>query len=256
MSNSRQASHSFTRLLNAAQEKASQYSVYRAEDDEEKVLSSLYIVEQIFPDQALMLCSTSHPRLSYVSKNCLAVLGYSDREFASKLIQDFFNLVHPDDVEGVQRCFEFINASEPYDPETNRFVLYYRIRNKEGQYLHLKDEKLAVRTAGNQYVYFTLFRNVAEEPQFTQVKMDVIRLLKGKYLKVHTYHPRQPERLMTPRQHDIADLIVRGFSNPQIAKRLNLSVNTVKNHKQHLFKKINVRNSMELAHFARTMMAD
>lgn len=251
--NPQRASKTFTRFLGSAQKKNNQYALYEAEADQEKILSSLYLAEKIFPDHALMLCSMSHPRLSYVSKNCSGVFGYSDEEFTGKSIQDFFDLVHPEDVEGVRKCFEFINQSEPYDPEVYRFVLYYRFKNNEGIYMHLKDEKLAIKSAGDQYVYFTLFKNVTAERTFSQVQMDIVRLQKGKSLKAHTYYPRRPEELMTPRQHDIVNLIVRGFTNLEIAEQLNLSVNTVKNHKQLLFKKVNVKNSMELANFARTL---
>ena len=197
-----------------------------------------------------MLCSTSHPRLSYVSKNCLAVLGYSNREFASKSIQDFFNLVHPDDVEGVQRCFEFINATEPYDPISYRFVLYYRFRSKGGQYIYLRDEKLAIKSDINRYIYFTLFRNLSHQEKFFQVKLEILQYRMGSAFKIHAYSPGSNDGAITPRQQDVIKLVVQGFSTQEIADRLNISVNTVKNHKQLLFRKLNVKSSVELVNFA------
>ena len=104
-----------------------QYEKFEAEDDEQSVINSLRLVEQLFPDQALMLCNRSHPKLQYVSKNSKDVLGITAQEFCALSVFDFFKLVHPDEVNGLKQCFNFMNVSEPYDPLTHRFVLYYRI---------------------------------------------------------------------------------------------------------------------------------
>jgi DNA-binding NarL/FixJ family response regulator len=46
-------------------------------------------------------------------------------------------------------------------------------------------------------------------------------------------------------------LIMKGFSNQEIADQLSVSVYTVKNHKQMLFRKANVKSSIELANYVR-----
>ena len=51
-------------------------------------------------------------------------------------------------------------------------------------------------------------------------------------------------------QNEIIKLILKGFSTQEIADRLNVSVNTIKNHKQVLFRKVNVKSSVELINFA------
>jgi DNA-binding NarL/FixJ family response regulator len=52
---------------------------------------------------------------------------------------------------------------------------------------------------------------------------------------------------MTPRQNDIICLTQKGLSNKEIAEYLHVSVSTVKNHKQVVFRKANVKSSLELA---------
>jgi DNA-binding NarL/FixJ family response regulator len=96
-----------------------------------------------------------------------------------------------------------------------------------------------------------MFRSAPPDEKFHYVKLDIQQLSKGKLIKVYSYNPRQLDNVMTPRQHEIVKLIVRGFSNQEIAEQLNLSINTVKNHKQLLFKRINVKSSIELASYAR-----
>jgi DNA-binding NarL/FixJ family response regulator len=52
---------------------------------------------------------------------------------------------------------------------------------------------------------------------------------------------------LTQRERQVWALVARGLSNRDIAKRLNLSDNTVKFHVQHLFHKLGVKNRTEAA---------
>jgi DNA-binding CsgD family transcriptional regulator len=252
MSTIKSAADVFVEFL-STDHKDDQYEKFEAEENEQKVVSSLRLVEQIFPDQALMLCNRSHPKLQYVSSNTKDILGVSARDFCTFSVSDFFKLVHPADLKGLQQCFHFMNEAEPYDPATHRFVLYYRFRNTNGKYIHLRDEKLAVKNENQKYIYFTLFKKLNIEQKFFSVKLDIHQFSKGNLIKVYSYNPRQSDNFITPRQNDIIKLIIQGFSNQEIADQLNLSVNTVKNHKQGLFRRTNVHSSMELASYAREM---
>lgn len=252
MSTTKLAASAFVDFI-ATDDKKNQYDKFEAEDDTGKIERSLRLVEQLFPDQALMLCNRSHPKLQYVSANCIDILGYSPQDFQMMSVFDFFKLVHPEDLKGLQQCFNFINDAEPYDPETHRFVLYYRFKNKAGKYIHFRDEKLAIKNENQKYIYFTLFRKISLDQKFFNVKLDIHQYSKGNMIKVYSYNPRQLDQFITPRQNDIIRLIILGFSNQEIADQLNLSVNTIKNHKQLLFKRTNVKSSIELASYARVL---
>jgi DNA-binding CsgD family transcriptional regulator len=52
---------------------------------------------------------------------------------------------------------------------------------------------------------------------------------------------------LTTREHEIARLISEGASNPEIAQQLFLSRKTVERHVSNVFKKVGVRNRVELA---------
>jgi DNA-binding CsgD family transcriptional regulator len=226
-----------------------QLSKFSAEEDDEIIVQNFHFAEKVFPQSGLMLCPVSHARSKYFSLNCERLLGHSHQTLMKMELADFFGLVHPDDLLPVKQCLDFIRSLHPYDPETHRFITYYRIRNKQGEYVHIKDEKFAVKTQNNLYLYLILLSNVSGDEKFYHVKMDVNKILKGNYVKAYTYNPRQEEKSMTPRQHDIVRLIIKGFTNHEIADQLRVSVYTVKNHKQMLFKKVNVKNSIELANY-------
>ena len=54
----------------------------------------------------------------------------------------------------------------------------------------------------------------------------------------------------TPREREIISLIARGLSNREIAELLNLSVLTVRTHRQNLMDKFSLRNAAEITAFA------
>ena len=52
---------------------------------------------------------------------------------------------------------------------------------------------------------------------------------------------------LTAREHEIATLVVGGSSNKEIARDLEISPRTVEVHRSNIFKKLDVRNAVELA---------
>lgn len=223
-----------------------QRECFSPECDEHVILSNLVFAEKLFPRSALMLCPISHAGFKYISKNSDNILGHTQASLQKKDLAELFELVHPEDLPAVKQCFEFIRSCEPYDPATHRFVMHYRMRTSNGSYHYIKDENLSLKTANGKYLYIMMFTNIADE-KFHHVRMDIYRQLKGVFVKAYSYNPRQTEQSITPRQNDIIRLIIKGFTNQQIADQLNVSIFTVKNHKRMLFRRVNVKNSIELA---------
>ena len=55
---------------------------------------------------------------------------------------------------------------------------------------------------------------------------------------------------LTTREVEVLTLIAQGFSNQEIADRLVLSVNTVKTHRLHIYRKLNLRDRPALLDYA------
>ena len=64
--------------------------------------------------------------------------------------------------------------------------------------------------------------------------------------------PRATAKTLTEQQMKVVEAVGHGFANKQIARRLNLSENTVKVHLRHIMKKLNVRNRTQLAVWTRS----
>lgn len=58
---------------------------------------------------------------------------------------------------------------------------------------------------------------------------------------------------LTPREKEILNLLAAGFSNRQIAEKLVISLNTVKNHVHNVLEKLMIENRTQLVSYAHTM---
>lgn len=71
---------------------------------------------------------------------------------------------------------------------------------------------------------------------------------------VQDYIQRNPEPLendpLTEREREVLSLIAQGLTNSEIAEKLTLSVNTVKTHRLHIYRKLELRNRSELIDYA------
>lgn len=82
-------------------------------------------------------------------------------------------------------------------------------------------------------------QSVARPPQLLQV--DLVKQLSGFNI--------------SPREAEIISLILRGFSNKEIGDNLFISLETVKKHVSNIYKKLGVRNRLQLNFFIQNRMS-
>ena len=59
--------------------------------------------------------------------------------------------------------------------------------------------------------------------------------------------------MLTQRESEILQYIVKGFTNQQIGEKLVISETTVKNHLAHIYRKLNVSNRTQAAFLAQKL---
>lgn len=60
----------------------------------------------------------------------------------------------------------------------------------------------------------------------------------------------QPDGALSPRQREVLQLLAEGYSNKDIARRLDISVNTVNTHRSQLMKQLNIHEITGLVRYA------
>jgi two-component system, NarL family, nitrate/nitrite response regulator NarL len=74
---------------------------------------------------------------------------------------------------------------------------------------------------------------------------DLVKALQSEELPAEVPRPRRFG--LTQRELEIVTLVVAGYSNPDIAQRFSISLQTVKHHVSNIFDKTGVSNRLELA---------
>ena len=124
--------HAFKSLFSKEDLAQAETNQFKFEDDSKTILDHLQFSENIFPQGGIMLCPVSHVNFKYVGLNCEQIFGHPHGKLEKMLLEDFFSLVHPDDLPAVRQCLYFVKNLQPYDPSTHRFVTRYRVRDQDG----------------------------------------------------------------------------------------------------------------------------
>jgi DNA-binding NarL/FixJ family response regulator len=73
----------------------------------------------------------------------------------------------------------------------------------------------------------------------------------GEFARMASGRPTDvPARTLTPREHDVLELLTQGKTNKEIAAILTVAENTVKNHLRNILEKLHLENRVQAATFA------
>jgi DNA-binding NarL/FixJ family response regulator len=69
-------------------------------------------------------------------------------------------------------------------------------------------------------------------------------------IEAHTRTTGRPVSRLTPREREVFELLIRGYSSPAIAERLQIALRTVETHRQRITRKLSTRSIVELQRIA------
>jgi DNA-binding CsgD family transcriptional regulator len=227
------------------------------EHEESEINWNIEFAQKMFPNWIVLVCKAGEARVKFISENCYDFLGYKAQAFQRLQAEEYYTqFIHSDDQENLGLCFEYMIdrcKENTGDPTDLRFITNYRFKHSNGTYLHLQEEKFLVKSRTGKLIPITLFKDISATSNFSQVKIEMLRHSKQKTIKTDVYIPFVPDTKVTQRELTIIGLIREGFNNKEIAEKLFISINTVKNHRRNLFKKTRVRNSLQLLNYAQSV---
>ncbi|MBI5541936.1 MAG: response regulator transcription factor [Bacteroidia bacterium] len=103
----------------------------------------------------------------------------------------------------------------------------------------------------NSYELITAIEEINKGNEYFSTQVSDI-ILKSFVKKAHTgvKQGEEKEETLTSRELEILKLVAEGFSNPEIAERLVISVRTVESHKTHIMQKLLLNTIADLVKFA------
>jgi DNA-binding CsgD family transcriptional regulator len=224
--------------------------------DSEWIMAAVQLIENCFPNSVLMLCKINHQQIAYVSNNAEAVISYTAQYLKATSAEEYFNLIHPDDRASVLKLYvrmEEHTRSADYLPENWKFAFHYRLRMIDGNYRRIQDEKAAFLQSSGKYVHYSIL-SVFDDPGFTHCPSMILRKrVNQTFQKVDHYIPKTEASMLTQREHEVLKYIDAGLSTKEIASRLSISPNTIRNHKTSLFRKTEAKSGLQALKNARRL---
>jgi DNA-binding NarL/FixJ family response regulator len=221
-------------------------------NDVERLHTILRTAEALFPDCIVLLHSDLSERV-YLSDNVTQELNYKPQDVISFTDMEFIARIHPEDVMPVRKAMEQVyqlTQKPGYVHEAIRYQINLRYQMNGGDYAHITYEAVTIQHDG-YFADLAMIKNISSENPFHHVELLISKQKDKGLIKVQHYIPEQKVNSITPREKDIIGLLARGFSNEKIAETLDISVSTVKNHRNKLFRKFKVKNSLQLLNYAR-----
>ena len=201
----------------------------------------------------------------YVDQTCFGLLGYTAEYFLEKGLDEYKSRWHPADYDILNRNIipyniNFIRAL-PKDRYTD-FVFSYnhRIQNAIGEYItvlqrysYIPDERAEFPCGVIGVVFdITHFKGDLSMVQTIEETIQVNGELLNKliYKKIFPVFETIRQQFITKREQDVLKYLAYGLSSKQMADKLNISINTINNHRKNMLLKTNCKSSAELINYA------
>ena len=190
-------------------------------------------------------------QFEYVSNNMTSVLGYSQEEFT---VQFFLQLIHPDDIPYFisfeAKGAEFFDKLTPEEYFKYKVRYDYRVKKSNGEYIRILHQVVTISSTEGGGINKTLgihtdinhikpegtpmlsFIGLEGEPSYINVAVEQILL--------------PTKEVLTRREKEIIRFVIEGLNSVEIAEKLFISQNTVKNHRRNILAKTETSSTAEL----------
>lgn len=161
-----------------------------------------------------------------------------------------FSKIHPDDV--IERHILELNYLEylktlPIE-EYHKYSTSSRIRTKNTEekcpYIHHRTIYLKTLKNGSVWLALCLYAPSTDLSSRLGIDGKIINIQTGEVIKPEKYQDKA-KKILSKRELEVLTLVAKGFKSEQIAIENNISVYTVRRHRQNLLQKLNVTNTAE-----------
>ena len=201
----------------------------------------------------------------YVDEACLDLFGYTATQWKEEGIEGYLSKWHPDDLrimtdEIFPNNLGFLQGVPAQKYEDIIFSHNYRVLNAKGDYITILQRSSYIPARENAHPIATI--GAAFEITHFKSDTDVIhtieeaRVLNGRpyneilYKRLYHVPSNDGRMLLSKRETQILQQMALGLSSKQIADQLNLSSNTIHNHRKNMLNRTGCKTSVELLKFA------
>lgn len=207
--------------------------------------------QQLLRTQFLLLYRVPDLEALYCSAGVETLLGCPPAEFSFEWL---YSRVHPDDAALVA---EATALSARFADHVRRgieghvFTVDYRLLHRDGRWVRVLRQNFPIQF--NEEGHTVLCGSIYTDITHHKLTNDVRFLFSHPDFPAWVRQVVQPPKdaTLSTREREILTLLLRGFSSPQIAEQLHLSLHTVSTHRRNINRKMGTRDlSHLLSHLA------
>ena len=223
------------------------------EEDYRRIMPKIELLKRLSEVERSIYAVYDMHKQNYLlkSEEQKKLYGFSDENTADE-VEVHYDRIHPDDLpfvlETENMVFDFFSQLPPKDKKDYKLVYNFRTRNTEGIYKHYMHQTIILETDKEGKSWLTLVITDLLSDRASEKKPQR-RMINMKTGKLHLFHnPDDPSKfgkVLTKRESEILSLIGDGYDSFAIAEKLNISVNTVNNHRQNILRKTGTENTTQ-----------
>ena len=220
-------------------------------------------LDDYLPYSSTFFCITNTQNLTfeYISKNMSACLGLDKRLFEEQGMRGFWSRMHPDDLDSwllaLNDLMKFtLREISVKDRNKMSYTWNYRLKNSNDEYVNIIQNTTPLEFDSKNKPIIGLAHYTVLHPDINMQICASAKMLNSNNEYETKYFNNFSQKLLTNgisnRERDIIRLLVLNNSSKEIAKRLNISPNTVDTHRRNILKKLNITSTGELIGMMRT----
>ncbi len=195
----------------------------------------------------------------YISPSFCNYLGIEYNNVLNEGFESISALIHPEDLYTLENVLfkkikEFLSSLHEIGEENQnyRFSYNFRIKKKDTTYISMSvvSKILGFNTKGKILLDFGMITPLIHEALTTNIHFNISKSIDGEnydsIFQDEYSNDQSTDLRLTKRELQIIQLLKEGMNSKSIAEHLNVSINTIRNHRSHIFDKTNTNKVTEL----------
>lgn len=187
----------------------------------------------------------------YISKSIINVLGYGSDYYMKGGLEFTFETICPEDRNKLKvihkKMFEYFYSIPVEERKKLKFEFNLRVTKADKSIIHLLHQTIFVELndRGEPSLDFSTCTDITKYKTDNNIRLTIYKIENSCYRQLYEYEIYDLQINLTKRQVEIIALISQGLTSCQIANKLFLSVETVKNHRKKILQITGAKNIAE-----------
>ncbi len=188
------------------------------------------------------------------------IFGYSgDVDGKDVDTEAHYRNIHPDDLAFVLETdnlvYGFFAQTPSAEKKDYKLVYNFRTKTVEGTYRHYMHQSVVLEQDKNGKTWLTLVIShlLSDKYASGSPRRRFINMKTGKLHLFNEIDDWDSESVLSKRETEILGLIARGYDSINISDKLNISINTVNNHRQNILRKTRTDNTTQAVFYCKRL---